>query len=98
MSDPELVQEIISQIFEATSRIERRFSSIDLPEDFLASEEGIDKLDGICMMLIAIGESLKNLDKVTSGKLLSSILKSTGRVPKASEILLVTITLISTLT
>ena len=39
--------------------------------DFLVSEEGIDKLDAICMMLIAIGENLKNLDKVTGGKLLA---------------------------
>ena len=28
-------------------------------------------MDAICMMLIVIGESLKNLDKVTEGKLLS---------------------------
>lgn len=27
-------------------------------------------MDSICMMLIVIGESLKNLDKVTEGKLL----------------------------
>ena len=70
MSDPELVREILSQILEATGRIERRFAPIHSPDDFLASEDGIDKLDGICMMLIAIGESLKNLDKVTSGQLL----------------------------
>lgn len=72
MSDPELVREILSQILEAAGRVERRFALIDSPDDFLASEDGIDKLDGICMMLIAIGESLKNLDKVSSGKLLSS--------------------------
>jgi uncharacterized protein with HEPN domain len=71
MSDRELVQEILSQILEATSRIERRFASIGSPDEFLANEDGIDKLDGICMMLIAIGESLKNLDKVTGGTLFS---------------------------
>lgn len=27
-------------------------------------------MDGICMMLIVIGESLKKLDKITDGKLL----------------------------
>ncbi len=43
---------------------------IGKPDDFLISEEGLDRLDGICMMLIAIGENLKNLDKVTGGKLL----------------------------
>ena len=30
----------------------------------------MEKLDAICMQLIAIGESLKNLDKVTKGVLL----------------------------
>jgi uncharacterized protein with HEPN domain len=71
MSDRELVNEILSQILVAAGRIERRFASIGSSDDFLASEEGIDKLDGICMMLIAIGESLKNLDKVTGGTLFS---------------------------
>lgn len=34
------------------------------------SEEGQEKLDGICMKLIAVGESLKNIDRITDGKLL----------------------------
>jgi len=32
----------------------------------------MEKLDSICMQLIAIGESLKNLDKITSKKVLSN--------------------------
>ena len=70
MFDTELVDEILSQILIAAHRIERRSRDIFEPDDFLISDAGIDKLDAICMMLIAIGESLKNLDKVTSGKLL----------------------------
>ncbi len=70
MSDTELIKEILSQIVMAIGRIERRFQNIQRPDNFLDSEEGLDRLDGICMMLIAIGESLKNLDKVTSGSLL----------------------------
>jgi uncharacterized protein with HEPN domain len=72
MSDAKLVIEILHQIHEAAQRIERRFSTIQSPDDFLANDEGLDRLDAICMMLIAIGESLKNLDKITSGTLLSS--------------------------
>jgi len=71
MFDRELAKEIIRQILTAARRIERRFESIYRSDDFLLSEAGIDKLDGICMMLIAIGENLKNLDKVTGGELLS---------------------------
>ena len=32
----------------------------------------MEKLDAICMQLIAIGESLKNLDKVTKSSLLKN--------------------------
>ena len=71
MSDLELIREILSQILDAVGRIERRFASIDSPDDFLSSEDGINKLDGICMMLITIGESLKYLDKITAGSLFS---------------------------
>ena len=59
------------QILEAGEKIERRFATIQTPDDFLVNDEGQDKLDAICMMLIAIGESLKNLDKITNGTLLS---------------------------
>lgn len=70
MSDDALVREILSQILEAARRIERRFESIHSSDDFLADDDGQDKLDAICMMFIAIGESLKNLDKITGGALL----------------------------
>lgn len=70
MSDPKLVVEILSQIEEASRRVTRRFSKVDSVDAFLESEEGLEKLDAICMQLIAIGESLKNLDKVTYGELL----------------------------
>ena len=31
----------------------------------------MEKLDSICMLFIAIGEALKNIDKITGGSLLS---------------------------
>jgi uncharacterized protein with HEPN domain len=71
MYDTELVIEILRQIQEAGKRIERRFSPVRHPDDFLTTDEGLDRLDAICMMLIAIGESLKNLDKLTNGELLA---------------------------
>ena len=70
MYDVELVREILRQLLEAGKRIERRFSLVRNPDDFLATDDGLDRLDAICMMLIAIGESLKNLDKLTNGELL----------------------------
>ena len=71
MYDAELVLEILHQILDAGRRIERRFSPVKHPDEFLANDDGLDRLDAICMMLIAIGESLKNLDKLTNGELLN---------------------------
>jgi hypothetical protein len=48
----------------AIKRIERRFAPIHTPDDFVSSDDGIDRLDGITMMLIAMGEQLKQLDNV----------------------------------
>lgn len=64
MSDPQLVIEILSQILVSTKRILARFKPVESVSFFLDTEEGLEKLDAICMQLIAIGESLKNLDKV----------------------------------
>ena len=71
MFDKELVNEILSQIIIASNRIIRRSENIFSPDDFLISDDGIDKLDAICMMLITIGESLKKIDKITDGTLLN---------------------------
>jgi len=70
MYDKELVRNIFQQISQALDKINVRFKDIKRSSDFLTSEGGIDKLDAICMMLIAVGESLKNIDKITDKKLL----------------------------
>jgi uncharacterized protein with HEPN domain len=71
MYDIELVKEILRQVLWSARTIGKRFAPIASPEDFVASESGLEKLDAICMQLIAIGESVKNLEKVTAGELLA---------------------------
>ena len=71
MYDQELVSELLNQILEAARRIRRRFGPVRTPDDFLSSDEGVDRLDAIAMMLIVLGELTKNLDKATSGTLLA---------------------------
>ncbi len=66
----DLVKEILNQILKAAKIVEKRFSAVRSPEDFVISEQGLEKLDAICMQLIAIGESVKNVDKITRGELL----------------------------
>ena len=70
MYDRELALEILNQIYRSTQTILKRFERVKSPEDFTASDAGMEKLDAICMQLIAIGEGLKNLDKVTGNSLL----------------------------
>jgi len=70
MYDKQLASEILSQILGACERIMQRTAPILSSDDFLDTEPGLEKLDAVCMQLIATGESLKNLDKVTRGTLL----------------------------
>ncbi len=70
MYDVELVKEILAQLLWSTQTIVKRFAPITSPEDFVLSDAGLEKLDAVCMQLIAIGESVKHLDKVTAGELL----------------------------
>jgi hypothetical protein len=52
MYDPELVLEILHQIHWSVQTIQKRFRPIRSADDFLLSDEGMEKLDAICMQLI----------------------------------------------
>ena len=65
-----LAIDILYDIQSAIERLQERTQKIYDIDDFLGSSDGMILLDAVCMLLIAIGESLKNLDKVTEGKLL----------------------------
>ena len=45
---------------------------IQILNDFLLSESGMILLDSVCMKLIAIGESVKKLDRLTNKDLLKN--------------------------
>jgi uncharacterized protein with HEPN domain len=65
-----LALDILYDIQSAIERLQERTEKIYDIDDFLGSTNGMILLDAVCMLLIAIGESLKNLDKVTERKLL----------------------------
>ena len=69
MYDKKLALEILSQIYQASQTILERFKPVKFISDFTDSAAGMEKFDSICMLLIAIGEALKNLDKVTHNTL-----------------------------
>jgi uncharacterized protein with HEPN domain len=70
VSNTPLVQEILTQIADAIQTIEYRFEPVQSIDFFLDTPEGQEKLDSLCMLFIAIGESLKNIDKLTNKELL----------------------------
>ena len=51
--------------------ITERTAHIKSGDDFLLSPDNMFTLDGVCMKLIFIGESIKNIDKISKGTLLS---------------------------
>lgn len=65
-----VVWHTLNKIELAISRLQERTAAINDVNDFLLTPSGMEKLDAACMVLIAIGESIKNLDKLTEGHLL----------------------------
>ena len=52
--------DILEDILSAIERLEERTKDVNSIDDFLSSSSGMVLLDATCMLLIAIGESLKN--------------------------------------
>ena len=70
MYDKSLVVDILEQIIDAVEIAKERCAFATVQDDFMDTKEGQEKLDGICMKLIAVGESLKKIDAITEKKLL----------------------------
>jgi len=71
MSDQSLLLELFVEIDEAIRRIERRFAEIGSPEDFIRDDNGLDRLDGISMMLISISENIRRIEKIAGADFLN---------------------------
>jgi uncharacterized protein with HEPN domain len=69
MSDRSLLFELLLELEEAIRRIDRRFTGIQNANDFITNDDGLDRLDGISMMLIAISENIRRLDRATGENL-----------------------------
>ena len=61
MYDELILLEVLKQTSEAAQKVIKRFETVTSVDYFTDSPEGMEKLDAICMVIIAIGESLKNL-------------------------------------
>lgn len=55
--------ELLDFVLESIRLIHRRFEAIESGDDFLETDDGLDRLDAISMRIQSIGEALKNLYK-----------------------------------
>ena len=70
MFDKILVKEILIQIKNSISKINDRTANINDISFFTDTPIGMEKFDAVCMLLLTIGESIKNVDKITKHSLL----------------------------
>ncbi len=77
MYDKELVLNLLENMIDATNKILYRNRNINSWEDYLADDNSLMLLDSLCMQLIAIGEGVKKIDKITN----KSLLKSYPQIP-----------------
>ncbi len=66
----QMVYETLNNIETAITRLQERTVQIHSVDDFLMSPFGMEKLDAACMVIIALGEAVKTLDKLTDKELL----------------------------
>lgn len=66
----QMVYETLKNIETAITRLQERTVQIHSVDDFLLSPFGMEKLDAACMVIIALGEAVKTLDKLTNKELL----------------------------
>lgn len=66
----EIVKDLLDQILNAIDTLQEWNNNIDKADYYLESPEGMKTLAANCMLLEAIGEGVKKIDKKTSQKLL----------------------------
>lgn len=69
MYDRAILLGLFRKILWSVEQIGKRIEPFRSGNDFLKSDTGLEKLDSICMQLVAIGETLKQIDKITGGEL-----------------------------
>ena len=65
-----MLYETLKNIDTAIGRLQERTVQVHSADDFRLSPWGMEKLDAACMVIIAIGENIKALDKLTNKELL----------------------------
>ena len=70
MFDEELLYYSLQRIATAIERIINNSKFIENSEYYLLSPAGMERLESTCMLLLAVGEGIKGIDKMTNMQLL----------------------------
>lgn len=70
MYDEELLYYSLQRIATAIERIINNSKFIENSEYYLLSPAGMERLESTCMLLLAVGEGIKGIDKMTNKQLL----------------------------
>lgn len=70
MHDEELLYYSLKRIASTIERIIKNSQAIDDSQYYVLSPAGMERLESTCMLLLAIGESIKGIDKMTRKQLL----------------------------
>ena len=70
MHDDELLYYSLKRIASTIERIINNSKTIDDSQYYVLSPAGMERLESTCMLLLAIGESIKGIDKMTQKQLL----------------------------
>ena len=62
---------LLRRVLQTIQTIEQRNQSIHSVQDYLLTENGMEKLDAAYMLIQTIGENIKTIDERSKGKLLA---------------------------
>ena len=71
MCKSQIIESLLKKIFQTVERILANSETITSPSFYLLTPSVMERLESTCMLLIAIGEGVKGVDKLTDKKLLS---------------------------
>lgn len=71
MCRKQIIQSLLRKIMQTVERILTNSETITSPSFYLLTPAGMERLESTCMLLIAIGEGVKGVDKLTEKKLFS---------------------------
>lgn len=70
LDERELLKDILEQINTAIGQLQEWNAEVTSEEEYYLSSGGMQKLAASCMLIEAIGEGVKQIDKISKGELL----------------------------